>query len=470
MSSGFLAWHPDVHERFGERLFFFLLALRSFNEKELGPKLQQLMGGFGVATERGHEGYCSYVVLGEFDHLLRVWLPADMDTKFIQQARQILPVETVLQFTVQNVISDWRFQSAPNASVLSKLDRAEVARVQRVRTEAESLGLCRDGVAYWVPQGGKKARKGHTADPIKAFICMKAPEKVSDQMLTAVQQRLIQYINSAAHVDHRTVYRGVGFAWLLAKVVADDFHALSALVRGISNEFGEFGVSTNTYAATYHFAEGDNIREEALTSAKTTTEQVAQLCPGLRDHERLVGELGAGVRNAVSNFIEHQVLPASLGEADQRSMAGLLEAVLWDSEEQAMEALYLPTVRTERAIRDPLLKLAEQSEGGIKNLIRVLEERKQEVKGAGTITLGACLLGAREYIRMHQPDFTLAIEFSEEEIRTIAKTRNRLMHGAPLKLKEEWPALAEYLLSLFRARKVFATALDESLRALEKTA
>ena len=472
MSTGFLAWHPDVHEQFGERLYFLLFALKSIPEPELVVKLKEVLGKYGVGTEKGREGYCSYEVLGAFDHLLRVWLPPHADARFMDDARVALSVESMLQFTVQEVVSDWRFDGRPDPSALAGLAPARVAEAQERPSEKMAKGFPK-GVAKWVPANSPRSRATRPAEPIKAFICLKAPEKASDSLLLALQKRVARHILEAQGVDQRTIYKGVGFAWLLAKVVARDFHALTALVRGISNEFGEFGISTSTYPATHRFAEGDSIRDEALRVGKPSAdggsaeEQAKDFCPALDHHEKLIGEEGARLRNEVSRFIRDEVFPAELAEADAAAMSSLLEAALWDSEEEAMEALYLPTVRTERAVRERLLKLASQVDGNTKTLCRHLEERNQEVKRPDTIALGACLQGAQIYTAQCASNPAVQ-DFSQDQINRIARTRNRLMHGAALKLAEEWKELAAYLLSLFNARKLFVTALDECLNEVSK--
>ena len=240
-------------------------------------------------------------------------------------------------------------------------------------------------------------------------------------------------------------------------------------MRGISREFGEFGVSTSTYAATWNIAEGDDIRAEALEAHKANTDRVEHFCPALRDYDRLPTEKKAvSLRHDIARFIEQEALPAHLDEGSQASMCALLEAVLWNNEDKAMGALYLPTVRAERAVRERLLKVASRSPGGVKGLFKKLEEFRLEVKGADTITLGACLLGARAYVRRDLAASREAQDFPEPAIHAITNTRNKLMHGVNLNLQADWLILAKYVIHLFKAQTIFVKALEDSWQILAR--
>src|SRR6185295_17331642 len=114
---------PEIHERFRERLFFFLLALKPYREGAFRERLQELLRDCGVSTQNGHEGYCSYEVLGDFDHLLRVWLPVAGEVDFIAKARARLPnLKAILPFSVHQIKLDWRFPKPPDPDFVKNLN------------------------------------------------------------------------------------------------------------------------------------------------------------------------------------------------------------------------------------------------------------------------------------------------------------------------------------------------------------
>ena len=476
MSSGFLAWHPSVHQRFGERLFFFLLALKSYREHVLLAKLRQLLSEFGVCVDQGHEGFCSYEVLGEFDHLLRVWLPPDKDAEFARRARELLPVDMVLQFSVQSVVFDWRFPKSPELVKVRELHREQAVRAQRGTDETASIVERHEGLAFWVetsaPSRKKQKSEAVSDDAFKAFICLKAPPNAVDMQLEYFEEQLVNlfvgYQNDTKGIRNFTFYKGVGFTWLLAKLVPSNFNSLVGLLNRISTQFGGLGLTTSTYAAARRFAEGDSIHEKAHTLAQDITVQVEQVCPALRDHEATTGEEGDPLRRSVRQFIEAEVLPAKLDETEREKIGKLLEAVLWGDSELAVQTLFLPTIQTERDVRSRLLQVAGRNHesAGIKGLIGFLETQKQEVKSPDTIPLGAVLLGAREQVRHFLPDLEDVTQLADAEIRQLTKIRNLLMHGADVKLATQWQEMARHMLLLFRVRKSFVSALDACLRKL----
>ena len=59
-------WHPLVHQRFDEDLYFVVFRLAQ--STDVLSTLDDLV------QEAGVNAYCSYVVFGHFDALLRAWL------------------------------------------------------------------------------------------------------------------------------------------------------------------------------------------------------------------------------------------------------------------------------------------------------------------------------------------------------------------------------------------------------------
>jgi len=469
MSKGFLAWHPQVHQRFGERLFFFLLALKPYRQRAFVEALRELLKAFGVSVEHGHEGYCSYELLGDLDHLIRVWLPADQDVKFLEQARAQLPnLSTILQFSVHDVVEDWRFAKKEGEAEtqfqqkLKDLTTASVLDCQSAAAPDKCQHVIADGLAFWV----REIADEKASHPIKAFISLKPPENVTEDQRIFIQEVLVSRIKSSTGIGRCTFYSGIGFTRMLAKVVSDDFLALSQVVSQIGNEYGGLGVSSSTYAATLRVAEGDAIAPNALREGPVFSSQALRFAPALNATSPAAQEL----RTPVAEFIQKKVIPAKLKPEDELSMKELLNAVLIDNEDAALQPLFLPTIITEREVRLRLLRLVNITDGNLKWLFDFAHSKSQSLKSADTIPLGLALLAAREKMRLVQPLGTAEPPLDERELRRTTEIRNRLMHGGRIHLAEEWSALAEHLLVLYRIRDTFIPALDECLRQAEPSA
>ena len=455
MPEGFLAWHPKVHEHFGERLFFFLLAIKSHRDATIRERLVELFKRCDVPTEPGCEGFCSYSLLGDFDYLLRVWLPPDKDVLFMKTARSLLHPEIILQFSVQEVVMDWRFDRAPAEAAIDDLDFAQITNLQR-GTDSDRLAKAHAArLACWVDDDAAAETKA-MRDPIKAFICLKAPTNATEDQLDAYQDGLIDRLDEADGIERCTVHKGVGFTWLLAKIIAGDFKKLATLLATLGKGFHGTGLFTSTYAMTASHPGGDGIR-----TRRTGEEQIYQFWPALHQLEISGGAKGTTARD-VRSFIDKKVLKMKLDGHERDSVRKLLEAALTDNAMRASEALFSPTIQTEREVREHLLAALRRTDG-FKEAKKALEELHLEFKSFETLPLGSSLQLARRWIGKCLPSSAVPSEFSADEINRFIQRRNALMHGVPIDLLQEWQNMAEYLLFLFRMRPAFTTALDQCL-------
>lgn len=463
MPKGFLAWHPDVHRRFGERLFFFLLALKPYRHQAFTDALHKLLDEFGVSVKKNHEGYCSYELLGDLDFLLRVWLPADQEVRFIEQAHARLPnLSKLIQLSVQSVVWDWRFLKPPAEKDVESLAPSTVIAQQSAQRPEDCEDVTKLGLAKWVREAVPNENQ---PDPFKAFISLKPPDKFEETQLKWLREELVTLITESDKIDDCTFYVGIGFTWLLVKVVAGSFSSLSQLVSRIGTEFGAVGLSSSTYAVTVRRAEGDSIAVRAPSDGPEFGSEILKFIPALR------GPCTApkDVRVAVADFIRDTVLVADLKEDDKTPLRELLAAVLMDEEDAAIQPLFLPTINREREVRGRLLHLVQAHDGKLDWLIRFSKDVKQEFKTPDTIALGFALLAANEKLKELAPGAVGNSSISEEEIKRVTKVRNMLMHGARFHLAKDWQLLATHLLTLYRIRDVFIPALDECLRQLAQS-
>src|SRR5580704_19181378 len=95
-------WLPEVHELFGDRLHYYLLTVRPFDER-----FRANMEAFKNDQHIG--GFCFYEVFGSFDVILRVWIPANgVEDKFIDNLRKVVPqIERAIPFRVTDIPKYW---------------------------------------------------------------------------------------------------------------------------------------------------------------------------------------------------------------------------------------------------------------------------------------------------------------------------------------------------------------------------
>ena len=123
-----IVWHPLVHQRFAEELYFFLLSAKPFYEKNIFEDLDELMNDFGV------EGYCAYRIFGQYDILLRVWLPSARGPQFLDKATErIGNLQAITPFHVTSLRDRWRFKDDDFTLTLSHLSSLTAQEVKMVQ-------------------------------------------------------------------------------------------------------------------------------------------------------------------------------------------------------------------------------------------------------------------------------------------------------------------------------------------------
>jgi hypothetical protein len=98
-----LIWHGELHRQWGRcTLEFWLLRFREWYERDAAfQTLVDLMGEAGIGA------YTAYELSGDFDVLLRAWVPAQEVNGFAERLKQTFPLKDTRKFTVENVIRHW---------------------------------------------------------------------------------------------------------------------------------------------------------------------------------------------------------------------------------------------------------------------------------------------------------------------------------------------------------------------------
>ncbi len=98
-------WHPRVHVRFGEKLYFYLLRLRQPLQEPVADHMQKILLRADIASG------CEYSVFGQWDGLLRVWLPEASQHRLLFVLAQDRDVAEVRHFEAEQVRYLWTGKS-----------------------------------------------------------------------------------------------------------------------------------------------------------------------------------------------------------------------------------------------------------------------------------------------------------------------------------------------------------------------
>jgi hypothetical protein len=244
-------WHHKVHEAWGkERLYFVRL---NFYPTYDFPNIQK--GIQSVLYDKAILSYVMYELTGDWDMLLRLWLPTSMSSAdFVDSLHKVLMEYRVNQhevFHVSKVITHWVWDGGRTGAMPTPSD--SILRTPPSDDEIQRIndGLITDSdarvfqdrniIAPWKPGPG-----------VKFLILVPEVRAVSVDAPKALARRVRQILQSAPGVSEISVYIGEGFARLLvmARVEPDKFDTAISKIIGDINNCGVhdfFGIRTYTY-------------------------------------------------------------------------------------------------------------------------------------------------------------------------------------------------------------------------------
>lgn len=185
---GALQWHSEVQRRWGLcTLNFWLLRFHDWYEREQTfDRLVELMEEIGVGS------YATYELSGQFDVLLRAWVPDRRINGFAKRLKETFPLQDIRQFTVADIVRHWPWAAAdthiPKACDLEALAAStsleEVEAANRLSDQGHmgAAGYVLPGDAEVLERlmgSGAITDLGSTTG-IRMFIRLKAKEGLDD--------------------------------------------------------------------------------------------------------------------------------------------------------------------------------------------------------------------------------------------------------------------------------------------------
>lgn len=184
---GALQWHNEVQRRWGLcTLEFWLLRFHDwYDREETFERLAEMMERSGVGS------YAAYELSGQFDVLLRAWIPDRKINGFAKRLKETFPLQDIRQFTVADIVRHWPWASA-NTYIPKKCDLEALAAATSLGDVEAANRLSDQGhIGSGNVQAGDKEilarlmREGAITDlgstvGIRMFIRLKAKEGLDD--------------------------------------------------------------------------------------------------------------------------------------------------------------------------------------------------------------------------------------------------------------------------------------------------
>jgi hypothetical protein len=255
-----LLWHPQIHEFFGETLYFFSLRFRGYT-KTILRDLQTSLGALGIT------GTCLYELFGAYDVLLKVWLTPVNLAKLESAFSDILELAAQPAAFRVTEMRHWAFREMPEEAILREVlrNKENILRAQEDATQKLSDRISKyqaANVLRYSPLGDNELF--YTALSFGEFGSLAlSTEGAIRQALFDVYERALDNTGPVRKIN---IYVGDGFAHALIKGCVNNVReARNFVVESIITPLKALVPETTTFAVCSTEAiECDEISEDAL--------------------------------------------------------------------------------------------------------------------------------------------------------------------------------------------------------------
>jgi hypothetical protein len=326
-------WQPGVHTRFGEKLYFYLLRLKSpLRGDEVEARIRRLLDAADIAHA------CEYAIYGDWDVLIRVWLSPSWKKQFLAALKRAGDTIDVRDFEANELRYLWTGDSADLLAGSRDVEAKIAERLDDIRAVAEEYDEVDPAARERLFGAGLLLPRPVTEgpDPVKFYICLKIYTDLKREVEVA---RVLDALEQAGLRDRASLYSGIGsFADHLIRCVANTYSEVMTLNAALSRALQDLDVRPMTLlVANGDARESDNINDTVLLTAKDDV--VVGLLELSDRHLALLRDLPPGQRDALHTLVEG-VYRASEGDMELReSLRDLLRACLKNDYREVRNAL-----------------------------------------------------------------------------------------------------------------------------------
>lgn len=218
-----LVWDPEVHDFYGERCYYYLIAAsRVETAGTMSGDLARLLTSLAIHSGTVH------ALFGPSDMLVRFWASAPARQRFIRGLRQSsLEIESIREFTAESV--------QYGASRLASPAEKQVAASRTLIEESVRAERRDPGSAIEPQRAAELLRLGlvHVVPPtigVKFFVFFKSRVGIESQPSSYVLREIARTAADTS-LDGLSLYSGIGFADYILKAVVPEFGGLLPVVN-----------------------------------------------------------------------------------------------------------------------------------------------------------------------------------------------------------------------------------------------
>jgi len=288
---GFIVWHPEIHKIQGEVLYFYLLEIeRLFADdiKDIYAEIKNILEGCGI------KGYCSYLVFGRYDFLLRVWLRPGKE-KILEEKLIERSIKVVDRFICEEIyhylFRKEKINPKEIAQKIAGYDKDRLNKLQDVKLNNRLLKKLEDqGLAFF--------KQRESPDKIKFYIIFNY--LVSNYSQKEIRSDVKECLNAENAIKDISLYFGTGFGRLLVKGVVENkqFYEIIPFIARIVNKIKTVKMTSETLIiGKLTEDEWDNV------DFSEPVEKYKDLIEILKIEEKELKDLEEDKKRTLSNFL-----------------------------------------------------------------------------------------------------------------------------------------------------------------------
>jgi hypothetical protein len=250
-------WHPRVHEVAGEESlhYWFLSFASNFEWERLRGVLRKLLDQHGVIS------YALYELMGDYDMLLRVWLPSGTASKFgssLQDDLAVFSLARAERYNVESVIRHWPFAPRGVGAIKDLSDGEALpsnGRIQEVNKLLAKSGAFDDKLLNSSLRKrliGPPVKNRDEEPGVKIVTLIKPVRGLTPDMKRGLGNQVARVLDEQRDIRQRSLYQVEGWdaAFLLTCLAPEEkfFAFRERLIRDLSPLLEATGARTNSYS------------------------------------------------------------------------------------------------------------------------------------------------------------------------------------------------------------------------------
>src|SRR5579863_154332 len=307
-------WHHRVHEHLGERLFYYLVRVQSFEVEHISKRVADML------TEQQMGSVRVFPLFGMYDFIVRAWLPLALERSFCEHLKIAMGSKAFYEFSVTHIDKRWYWLNDAtnygiNREVLEALDADDIREAQS--TDVSKLQVL-EGASLVI----QRATNG---SPDIVFFTTLTLAQRDQQVLDRVVRQIRQHMALSDNQDFKylSLYRGFGFSQLLIKAQVETSHyfRIGKLVMWLAETF--IGAMTETYLvmSTSQTVGDQKIAEATFRETQGRDLYVFSIIPEVYDKEhaskrprieRFLNEHGRGKLSGRHKKLIHEYIKGVL--------------------------------------------------------------------------------------------------------------------------------------------------------------